>query len=372
MLQDKKVQNDCGCNHFVLTNGYFYPRTGVFIIILIAFSVKIYLRNMHLSFEKTHTILDKKRELELPGISIRELVTPNGNTSESLYKVKIFKTHSLVLRAERRNQKWFRFTLIIRGIIMKRITKKKLIENGLVERESKDLYSLLNLNYLKLTNKTHTIGEYSFPILYCSTDIIPDYLALYTQPSDYHHTTNTCVCFYAYDNTFDGIFGLFNAIYYDNKELLSCYKERFKNVKFFISPDYSQFGDLQEIENIHRLWKARIVTLWFIVELHAIAIPNTTYVSRESFPLYFSGLEECQVIAFSTKGHMRTPAERELLIDAVKYAVDHLPLKTIIVYSVCGDDNNTFKLFEYAISKGIRVVIPNNSLRERNRGRCSV
>lgn len=105
--------------------------------------------------------------------------------------------------------------------------------------------------------------------------------------------------------------------------------------------------------------------------MHAIAIPNITYVSRESFPLYFSGLEECQVVAFSTKGHIRTPVERELLIDAVKYAVDHLPLKTIIVYSVCGNDNTTLELFQYAISKGIKVVIPNNSLGERNRGRCS-
>ena len=253
---------------------------------------------------------------------------------------------------------------------MKKISRKKLLKNGLSERESKDLHSLLNLNYLKLTNKTYTIGEYSFPVLYCSTNVLPDYLALYTQPSDYHHTSNTCVCFYAYDDTFDGLFGLFNAIYYDNKELLSYYKERFKGVKFFISPDYSQFGDLQKIENIHRLWKARIVTLWFIIELHAIAIPNITYVSCESFPLYFSGLEECQVVAFSTKGHVRNYTERNLLIDAVKYAVDHLPLKAIIVYSVCSDDKSSLEFFQYAISKGVNVVVPNNSLRERNRGRC--
>lgn len=253
---------------------------------------------------------------------------------------------------------------------MKKLTKK-VIKNGLLEREEKDLRSLLNLSYLNLTNKTYVIGEYDFPTLYCSTNVLPDYLALYNQPADYHRTKNTCVCFYAYDNTFDGLLGLYNAIYYGNKELLSYYRERFKDVKFFISPDYSQFGDLQKIENIHRLWKARIVTLWFIVEFHAVAIPNITYVSRDSFPLYFSGLEECQVVAFSTKGHMQNSIERNLLVDAIKYAVDHLPLKSIVVYSVCSDDKSVLELFQYAILKGINVVIPDNSLRERNRGKRS-
>lgn len=97
MQMIKKAQNDCGDNHFALTPGYFYPQTGTIIIILIAFSVKIYLKNVQLFFYKMHSFLDKNRELGLPGISIRELVTPNGNTSEALYKVKIFKSHRLVL-----------------------------------------------------------------------------------------------------------------------------------------------------------------------------------------------------------------------------------------------------------------------------------
>lgn len=97
MWMIKKVQNDCGDNHFALTSGYFYPRTGVFIIIQIVLSVKIYLGNAYLFFRKKVHFLDKNRELRFPGISIRELVTPNGNTSEAIYKVKIFKSHRLVL-----------------------------------------------------------------------------------------------------------------------------------------------------------------------------------------------------------------------------------------------------------------------------------
>jgi hypothetical protein len=253
---------------------------------------------------------------------------------------------------------------------MRKVSEKILLEDGSVSRSQRDLRRLLNLNYLSLTNQTYATGEFDFPVLYCTTKIVPDYLALYNQPGFYHRTALTGVCFYIYDPVFDGIHGLFNAIYYDDKKLLAYYKERFKDVSFFISPDYSQFGDLQKVENLIRLWKARVVTLWFIVELHAVAIPNITYISEDSFPLFFSGIERCEVVAFSTKGHVRYAAERSLLKAAVKYAVDHLPLKTIIVYSVCGKDETTLRLFQYAINKGVQVVIPNNSLRERNRGRC--
>lgn len=180
------------------------------------------------------------------------------------------------------------------------------------------------------------------------------------------------MCFYAYDNSFDGLNGLFNAIYYKNKKLLAKYKERFRDVRFFISPDYSQFGDIQAIENMYRLWKARIVTLWFIVEMHAIAIPNITYISQSTLPFFFTGLTTCSVVAFSTKGHVRYARERKLLKEAVKYAVDLLPLETIVVYSVTGKDETSLKLFKHAIDKGIKVVIPDNELRSRNQQRMAL
>ncbi len=254
---------------------------------------------------------------------------------------------------------------------MKRITQKLSLGDGTIVRKEKDIRELLNFNYLKLTQKTLPVGELDLPALYCSTDIVPDYLALYSQPDTYHKTALTGICFYLFDKQFDGVNGLFNAIYYNCKKLLDFYKERFKNVKFVLSPDYSQFGDMHRWDTLFRLAKARIVALWFMVELGAVVIPSATYVAEDSFPLYFAGLENCQVVAFSTKGHIRNAAERRLLKAAVQYAVDHLPLKTIVVYSVCGKDSTSLKLFRYAIDHGINVVIPQNSLRDRNQRRCA-
>lgn len=254
---------------------------------------------------------------------------------------------------------------------MKKVTKRVLQGDGSIIRQPKDMRELLNLNYLRLTQKTLPVGDLDLPALCCSTDIIPDFLALYNQPGTYHKTALTAVCFYIFDRQFDGINGLFNAIYYNDKDLLRCYKARFKDVRFVLSPDYSQFGDMHNWDSLFRLAKARVVALWFIIELGAVVIPSTTYVAEDSFPQYFAGLENCQVVAFSTKGHVRRAAERRLLKAAVKYAVDHLPLKTIVVYSVCGKDNSSLKLFQYAIERGINVVIPQNTLRERNQRRCA-
>ena len=248
---------------------------------------------------------------------------------------------------------------------MRFLTEKICLENGQIIRKRKDMRAMFNLNILNLLEKAQKTDS-DMPVLLCDTKVYPDFLALYNQPRTYHETKSTAVCFYSYDSSFDGINGLFNAIYYNNNRLLSYYKERFHGVKYFISPDYSVFGDFPEPENLIRLWKARIVTLWFALELRAVAIPSATYISENTFPKYFDGLEKCSVIAFSTKGHVRYASERNLLKAAVKYAVDNLPLQTIIVYSVCGEDQNSFRLFKYAINKGIKVIIPNNILRKRN------
>ena len=49
-------------------------------------------------------------------------------------------------------------------------------------------------------------------------------------------------------------------------------------------------------------------------------------------------LEKCSVIAMSAKSHIRYASERKLFEKAIRYAVDNLPLKVIIVYSACGKD----------------------------------
>ncbi len=237
-------------------------------------------------------------------------------------------------------------------------------------KKKKNLKKRLNLNYLDLTNKTPKEGEYDFPSLLCDPTVLPDYLALYTQVCEYHKTNLTCLAFYNYDDTFDGIDGLYNAIYYNDKKRLDYYKKRFHGIKFFIAPDYSVCGDIDKAENIYRLAKSRRVALWLTIECKAIVFPNISYSSRDDFSFIMDGLKKVCYVAFSTKGAVNSRSDAELLIEAVKTVTDKLPnLKGILVYDVCCNNIFIDKTFSYAREHGIQVIVLPNSLKLRNMNR---
>ena len=234
--------------------------------------------------------------------------------------------------------------------------------------KKKNLKKLLNLNFVDLTNKTYHIGKYDLPYVNCPNVLNPDYLALYSERCNYFKTENTWVCFYIFDKEFDTINGIYNAIYYNNQTKLKKIKEKLSGVKYAIAPDYSQCGDIPRVENIYRLFKARIVSLWMLFELDIIVIPNVTYANENYFDVMLDGMHNCEVIAFSIKGSVKETLERALLSKAIKYTVDNLDkLKKIIVYSVLIDDERTKELFKYASSHGIEIVVPSNVLKERNK-----
>ena len=239
--------------------------------------------------------------------------------------------------------------------------------NFLPDEERKELLRLLNLNYLQLTNQTTASGKHGLPTLHCSPRVLPDYLALYGNPKDYHRTPLTGVCFHQYDKEFDGQNGLYAAIYYGNERLLERYRKRFEGVKFFISPDYSQVGDVSDLENHHRILRSRMVSIWLTTEVGAVVIPLITFPTIDSIDFALDGLEGCEVVAFSTKGSVRDPLERDVLIEAVRYTVNTLSrLRVIVVYDCCADDETAKDVFRYATEHGVDVVIPPNALKERN------
>ena len=233
-------------------------------------------------------------------------------------------------------------------------------------KKKENLCEKLNLSYLKWANKTYSLGEDDLPALYCNTTVYPDFLALSGQPGLYWKTQNTGICFYEYDDEMDGIHGLYEAIYHNDRKLLAEFKKRFQGVRFFITPDYSECGDIHAIENKYRLFKARIVGLWLSHEMDAVVIPHVTYPLIKDMAYALTGLEGCSVVAFSTKGYVTDSTELNNLIEAIKFTTDELPLHAIVVYDVCGDDSVVNQVFEYPRKKGVQIVVPGNTLRERN------
>lgn len=234
-------------------------------------------------------------------------------------------------------------------------------------KKKKSLKKLLNLNFIDYTNQSYLIGKYDLPYVRCPNIVDFDYLALYSEKRNYHKTDKTAICFYEYDINFDKINGIFNAIYYADQKLLHKYKERFKGVKFAIAPDYSQCGDIPRIENLYRLFKTRIVSNWLVLDCNVMVVPNVTYANENYFDVMLDGMEDTNAIAFSIKGSIQSPIEKEVLLKAIKYTVDKLKnLRKIFVYSVLSNNNEVLKIFEYAKLHDIEIVVPNNILKNRN------
>lgn len=246
--------------------------------------------------------------------------------------------------------------------------KKYKYEKGFLIIEPRDLKKKLNYNQLKLTNNTVCCGKLDFPEILCDLQDLPDYIALYSQPSDYHRTENTAVSFFDYDKTMDGQHGLYNAIRYENKKDIEFFKKRFQNVKIFFMPDYSIFGDIQAYENYHRMGRAREVALWLTLKNNSIVIPNIATGSVKDFDYIFDGYERVKTAGISTKSKLKNTEDRLLLQATIDEAVLRMPqLQNLIVYDVSADNKDADILFSNAKEKGIQVVIPDNSLKIRNR-----
>ena len=140
-----------------------------------------------------------------------------------------------------------------------------------------------------------------------------------------------------------------------------------ESVRFAIAPDCSECGDVDLIENIQRLKRSRVVSLWLTIELGICVIPLITFPSLNHLPFVLEGLKDCSVVAFSTKGFITNAEERAILVEAIRQTVDTLHLKSILVYDVCKTDAKALIIFDYAIKKGINIVIPENILKKRNK-----
>ncbi len=219
----------------------------------------------------------------------------------------------------------------------------------------------LVLNYTKLTSLVRKEPIENFPIITNKyyPILIPSYLVLYSEKKLYSKE-RSALCFYNFDKDFNGESGLWNSIYYNKEKSLKLYVERFKDI--VIEPDNSQVDCIETIENKYRIFQNRIIGLWFIHVIKSLWIPNITFSSPKSFEYMLLGIESCEVVAFSLKGSMRHYFDMMLYLDAIKYTVDNMNnLKAIIVFSTSKDDEKVINIFKYAINKGVKVYIPDNT-----------
>lgn len=205
-------------------------------------------------------------------------------------------------------------------------------------------------------------GDFDMPIVGNFDDIEKiDYLALYSDLKEYHKTDNTCICFYQYDHIFDGIHGLYNSIIYQDEKRLNKYRNRFKGVKYIISPDYSVFGDFPNALQIFNIYKSRLCLAWLKTNTNAMVIPNLRWTFPFSFEYCFDGIMKGSNIAVGVLGQMHNLDNKRMFLEGLKKAIDTIEPAHILVYGFV-NESNFDEYFGYAKNKGVKVIIPHSKI----------
>ncbi len=230
------------------------------------------------------------------------------------------------------------------------------MSNYNVRNNFKDIFGVYLLESLSFD------GEYDMPIIGCSDDITAiDYLALYKDKSEYSKTKNTAVCFYQFDHIFDGIHGLYNSIIYHDEKRLNKFRERFKNAKWIITPDYSLFGDFPNALQIFNVYKSRVCAAWLMKNTQAKIIPNVRWTHPFSYEYCFDGIIGKSNVAVGILGQMQAKDNRKMFQKGFKEMVDRLSPKSIVAYGFVSETNFD-EYFGYAVSRGTKIVVPHSKI----------
>lgn len=230
--------------------------------------------------------------------------------------------------------------------------------------DNTDLISRRNLGFADILERVELVGQHDLPSITNTVTALPDYIALSSQSGEFHHSPLTGVGWWEDDYKFDGARGIFEAIRKRDYKLQQQWINRFKGVNFVFTPDYSCSNDISDIVEHFFQYISRIVGLWFLLEVGAMPIPTIFASTSERLAPMLEGLENTEVVAFSTKGYLRQAVEKSNLKEMIHLTVDSLAnLKAIVVYDTSSTSAVVSELFAYANERGIRIVVPDNRLR---------
>lgn len=216
-----------------------------------------------------------------------------------------------------------------------------------------------------LTNKSYYEGYYDFPFVAGRFDGDIDYITLYSETGKYQKTFKTMVVFCIDDYKFDDWDKLFYAIIYQKNSVLERFKRRFKNVYCMAAPDYSTYSNMPLYWQIFNIAKARIVLLWLTLECGIKCIPTAAWGNEKTYDWCFDGIEKDSTVFLSIKGACRESKVPDYFTNGLKALLEKVNPKHIIVYTDSAAEK-TKEMLKPAIEAGVEIVIPNNTLLERN------
>ena len=110
-----------------------------------------------------------------------------------------------------------------------------------------------------------------------------------------------------------------------------------KKFKGVISPDFSVYRDMPLVMQQWNVYRSRAIGHW-LQENGIPVIPNIRFGDDRTFELSCAGINKHGVIAVGSHGCIRLLSERKYFISGLKYVVDTLEPKTIVVYGATPDE----------------------------------
>lgn len=227
-----------------------------------------------------------------------------------------------------------------------------------LNNNAKDVFGLW------ITNRSQYVGKFDLPAVSGSLLDDVDFLALYPEKALYHKTEHTMVVFCVDDYKFDDWNKLYFAIIYQNQKILNDFKKRFCNVKYLAAPDYSVYADMATYKQIDSVARSRVVQLWLELECNIKCIPTLTCGGKETLDWCFDGIEQGSTMFVSLKGACKKQKSKQNCLAGIKAMIDKVKPNKIIVYT--SSIYKTNELLKPLYDAGIKVIIPSNTLLERN------
>ena len=134
------------------------------------------------------------------------------------------------------------------------------------------------------------------------------------------------VHFYEYDTAFERLWNRPNT-----------YLPILKKFKGVISPDFSVYRDMPLVMQQWNIYRSRAIGHW-LQENGIPVIPNIRFGDDRTFELSCAGINKQGVIAVGSHGCIRILIESKCFISGLKYVVDTLEPKTIVVYGATPDE----------------------------------
>lgn len=110
-----------------------------------------------------------------------------------------------------------------------------------------------------------------------------------------------------------------------------------KKFKGVISPDFSVYRDMPLVMQQWNIYRSRAIGYW-LQKNEIPVIPNIRFGDERTFELSCAGVNKHGVIAVGSHGCIRLLSERKYFIKGLKYVIDKLEPKTLIVYGTTPDE----------------------------------